>query len=256
MKGDPTDTHEQPTGQIRNTRKLLFTAALIMSVGLLGSSLVTTLLIPPEALPPGATPTAARSRSSHKYMGEVFGTVYDISTIAILWFAGASAWRPAEPGAALPSPYGMAPDWARATRPLVLVFTAIAFFVTWYFDADVDAQGGAYATGVLFLMTTAAVAVTIASWQTPRRWVYGLMSAIFIYTTATNIYERPEGIKIASFFIAAIVAVSFGSRAIRSTELARIRLVAMSDKAGEFIDEIAPAAVRIIAHRPDKRTVE
>jgi hypothetical protein len=108
----------------------------------------------------------------------------------------------------------------------------------------------------LFLMTTAAVAVTIASWQTPRRWVYGLMSAIFIYTTATNIYERPEGIKIASFFIAAIVAVSFGSRAIRSTELARIRLVAMSDKAGEFIDEIAPAAVRIIAHRPDKRTVE
>lgn len=258
VKGDPTDTHEEPTGQIRNTRKLLFTAALIMSVGLLGSSLVTTLLIPPEAFASGGDANGrALAFIAHKYMGEVFGTVYDISTIAILWFAGASALAgllnlvPRY----LP-PYGMAPDWARATRPLVLVFTAIAFFVTWYFDADVDAQGGAYATGVLFLMTTAAVAVTIANWQTPRRWVYGLMSAIFIYTTATNIYERPEGIKIASFFIAAIVAVSFGSRAIRSTELARIRLVAMSDKAGEFIDEIAPAAVRIIAHRPDKRTVE
>ena len=44
--------------------------------------------------------------------------------------------------------YGMAPEWARATKPLVLLFTGISFVVTIMYEANVDAQGGAYATGV------------------------------------------------------------------------------------------------------------
>jgi hypothetical protein len=152
-------------------------------------------------------------------------------------------------------PYGMAPEWARATRPLVVAFTLIAFVVTIIFRADVDAQGGAYATGVLFLMASASVAVTIAKWETRFRVPYLLMTLIFLYTLVTNVHERPEGLKIASIFVVSIVGVSMFSRAIRSTEL-RITRVSLSPQAQGFIDAMAPQDVRIIAHRPDKHSVE
>lgn len=256
VQGDPDDTEASPRGRIRNTRKLLTTAALLMSVMLIGSAFVTTLLIPPAAFQEGGGANGrALAYLAHRYFGEGFGTLYDLATIAILWFAGSSAMAgllnlvPRY----LP-PYGMAPDWARATRPLALVFILITFVVTVLFDADVDAQGGAYATGVLFLMTSAAVAVTIANWRGLRGWLYALMTLIFVYTTIANVVERPEGIKIASFFIGAIVVSSLSSRAIRSTEL-RIEAVRLSPNAAAFIAEVAPHEVRIIAHRPDKRTV-
>jgi amino acid permease len=257
VRGGPEDDPERPRERIRNTRRLLITAAATMSVLLMGSSVVTTLLIPAEAfLEGGPANGRALAYLAHGYLGHGFGTLYDLSTITILWFAGASAM------AALVNlvprylpPYGMAPDWARASRPLVLVFTVVAFAVTILFAADVDAQGGAYATGVLVLMTSAAAAVTIAHWQERRRLLYLLMTAIFLYATVDNIHERPEGIKIASFFIAAIVVTSLLSRAIRSTEL-RVSSVHLNDKAQVFIDDIKEEGVRIIAHRPDKRTVE
>ncbi|HEX6739125.1 MAG TPA: amino acid transporter, partial [Vicinamibacteria bacterium] len=255
LRGDAGDDPERPVGRIRNAQTLLRTAALIMSVLLVGSSIVTTMLIPAAAFQKGGEANGrALAYLAHHFLGEGFGTLYDASTIVILWFAGSSAMAgllnlvPRY----LP-PYGMAPEWARATRPLVAVFTLIAFVVTVIFRADVDAQGGAYATGVLFLMTSAAVAVTLANWQT--RWgpVYLAMTLVFAYTTVANIHERPEGIKIASFFIAAIVVSSLVSRAIRSTEL-RITSVTLSPSAQSFIDEQSPHEVRIIAHRPDKRT--
>jgi hypothetical protein len=255
VKGDAGDTSDRPEGRIRNTRKLLLTAAAIMTVYLIGSSLVSALLIPAEAFQKGGEANGrALAYLAHHYLGNGFGTVYDVATIVILWFAGASAMAgllnlvPRY----LP-PYGMAPEWARATRPLVFAFTSVAFVVTVLFNADVDAQGGAYATGVLFLMTSASVAVTIDKWESRHRWVYLPMTLVFVYTLVANVVERPEGIKIASFFIAAIVSTSLFSRAIRSTEL-RIAQVNLSPQAQGFLDEMAPQPVRIVAHRPDKRT--
>jgi hypothetical protein len=256
VNGRTDDTPENPSGRIRNTRKLLLSAALIMSVFLIGSSFVTTLLIPPAEFQAGGKANGrALAFLAHAMLGEGFGTMYDASTITILWFAGASAMAgllnlvPRY----LP-PYGMAPEWARASRPLTLVFTGIAATVTLIFDADVDAQGGAYATGVLFLMTSASMAVTLASWRSRWRWAYVAVTAVFLYTTAANVAERPEGIKIASVFIAAIVFGSLVSRALRSTEL-RITQVHLDASAQRFIDEDREAGVRLIAHRPDKRTI-
>lgn len=255
VKGEHTDTHDNPWGRIQNTRKMLRTAALIMSVLLIGSSFVTAVLIPAEEFAKGGDANGrALSYLAHHYLGDYFGTAYDISTISILWFAGASAMA----GLLNIIPrylprYGMAPEWTRATRPLVLVLSAIAFAVTIIFQANVDAQGGAYATGVLVLMTSAAVAVTILQWDRGAiKWLFVLITLVFAYTTILNIIERSDGLKIASFFIVAIVLTSFISRVQRSTEV-RFYKVELDAKAEEFIKEIAgKGEIRIIANRRDR----
>lgn len=253
VKGDHDDRVELLQGRIRNTKKLLRTAALIMSVMLIGSSFVTTVLIPPDAfIGDGPANGRALAYLAHEHLGEVFGTFYDISTILILWFAGASAMTGLLNLVPRYLPrYGMAPEWAKAHRPLVLILTAINFLVTILFDADVDAQGGAYATGVLVLMSSAAVAVALAGWRERRRWLpFTLITIVFAYTTIANVIERPEGIKIASFFIVSIIVSSMVSRVARSMEL-RVQGVEPDEMAARFIDEASLGIIRIIANRPD-----
>jgi hypothetical protein len=255
---DP-DSEEAIRGRIENTKKLLTTAAVIMSVLLMGSSVVTTLLIPPPAFERGG-PAFGRAIAylAHEYLGEAFGTAYDLSTITILWFAGASAMAGLLNLVPRYLPrYGMAPEWARARRPLVLLFTAITCFVTWFFRADVEAQGGAYATGVLVLITSAAFAVSLGAFKRRDRPIaYLLITLVFAYTTVTNVIERPEGIKIASWFILGIIITSLVSRVWRSTEL-RIQGVAPDGAALRFIDDVAHRGqIRIIANRPDTGTAK
>jgi hypothetical protein len=241
-------------GRMQNTRKMLRTAALIMSVLLIASSFVTTMLIRPEEFAQGGQANGrAISYLAHSFFGDIFGSVYDLSTILILWFAGASAMAGLLNIVPRYLPrYGMAPEWARATRPLVFVYMAIAFTVTMIFKANVDAQGGAYATGVLVLMTSAAIAVTLAMYRKGKNWkVYLLISIVFAYTTGQNIHERPEGIKIASFFILSIVIASLISRVLRTTEL-RVDKLELDDQARDFIREAGRGTIRIIANRKDQ----
>ena len=257
VRGADTDTEDAPVGRITGTRKLLTTAALIMSVFLITTSFVTTLLIPADEFQPGGSANGrALAYLAHEYLGGAFGSLYDISTIAILWFAGASAMAGLLNLVPRYLPrYGMAPDWARAVRPLTLVFTAIAFLLTWLFDAKVDAQGGAYATGVLVLMSSAAIAVTLSSWRRRQRRLtaaFGVISAVFVYTTGANVAERPDGVKIGACFIAGILLVSFVSRLRRSFDL-RVTDIELDPLAELFIRDTARREITLIANEPDER---
>jgi hypothetical protein len=258
VAGDPGDTARHPIGRIRNTRTLLTTAAVIMSVLLVTTSVITTFLVPSAAFQEGGEAYGrALAYLAHEYLGNAFGTIYDFSTVSILWFAGASAMVGLLNLVPRYLPrYGMAPEWAKANRPLVLIFTLITFLVTLAFDADVTSQGGAYATGVLVLMGSAALAVTLAARRARKEWRgYLLLTVIFSYTTMVNIVERPEGIKIASIFIVTIIVMSMTSRVLRSTEL-RVHSVDPDPMASSFIHAAAEAPVRIIANRPDLGDVE
>jgi len=253
VRGDAGDTPENPVGRIRNARKLLTAAALIMSVLLMCSSIVTTTLIPyHEFEEHGKANGRALAYLAHKYLGEGFGTVYDLSTIAILWFAGASALAGLLNIVPRYLPrYGMAPDWTRATRPLVIIFTLISFVVTILFRADVEDQGGAYATGVLTLMTSAAIAVTLSVWRDGARkkaFKFGIVTVIFIYTTAVNIHAHPDGLRIAGIFIGGIILTSLISRVWRTTEL-RVQRIELDETAQKFIEEVSQREIHIVANK-------
>jgi hypothetical protein len=295
VRGAPDDDPAQPRGRIRNTRKLLLTAAVTMSSLLLGSALVTSTLIPPEDLLGPRDPETGAHLRRHAtegplppakdralaylahgeggtarispLFGNAFGTLYDISTIAILWFAGASAMAGLLNLVPQYLPrYGMAPEWARAIKPLVFLFTLLNLIVTWLFKADVTTQGGAYATGVLVLISSAGVATFIdySRWSATSFLAgigklfaliaYGLIALVFLYTTVDIIVTKPDGIKIASFFIAAIVVSSVVSRALRSTEL-RFTGFEFADAQSKFLwDSMRHLEFQVLVpHRPGRR---
>ncbi|HJZ57002.1 MAG TPA: amino acid transporter [Gemmataceae bacterium] len=303
VRGRPDDDLKEPTGRIRNTKKLLITAAAVMSVGLLGSSLVISTLVPPSEITPVSAdgelprdeagnpikhpedwpkkPAAGRAlayiahaegedrgapgRAICPLFGPTFGTIYDISTIVILWFAGASAMAGLLNLVPKYLPrYGMAPEWAQAVRPLVLLFTGVNLLVTYIFRANVDAQGGAYATGVLVLITSACVATVIdkyqrreGPWYRRLSWEFVLITAVFVYTTIANEIEKGfQGLTIASFFILAILLTSFWSRITRSREL-RFAGFRLADPESRLMwDTIRHLELTVLVpHRPGRRSL-
>jgi hypothetical protein len=241
VAAEGADAAERLASRIRNTRRLLTTAAVIMSVYLLATSVITTVLIPAEEFQPGGKANGrALAYLAHELLGNGWGTAYDVSSMLILWFAGASAMAglinivPRY----LPE-YGMAPEWGRSVRPVVLVYTAISVALTVAFKADVNAQAGAYATGILAMMVSGAVAVTIS---TVRRRARGqvvgftVLVLVLVYALVENVRQKPDGIAISAMFIAGIVLISLVSRASRTTEL-RADHIEFDDEARRLVTE-------------------
>jgi len=273
IEGDEGDNPHIPMGRIRNARRLLLTSAVIMCVLLMGSSLVVTLLIPEiELREGGAAANRALAYLAHGenaeplawWCGETFGTIYDMSTVAILWFAGASALS----GLLSLIPrflprYGMAPSWAAAIRPLVLVIVTICIVVTVLFRADVSAQGAAYATGVMVLILSGCIAVVIERYrETPNKswrtfpWTTFLISLFFTYATIAIIYEKPDGLMIAGAFVGGIMVVSIASRVARSTELRVVRFDFVNHESQFLWQTLQHLDVPMLApHRPGGRSL-
>ncbi len=255
VASDGGTPEERLASRVRNTRRLLTAAAAIMSVYLLGSSFVTTVLIPADAFEPGGEASGrALAYLAHQQLGDAFGTVYDISSILILWFAGASAmaglinivprYLPA---------YGMAPEWGRAVRPVVLVYTLVSILITVGFNADVNAQAGAYATGILAMMVSGSIAVTISALRRGQRLAgsgFALLSLILLYALAANVIEKPDGLTISAFFILGIITISLVSRVARTTEL-RADVIKFDENARRFVADSLDydGALNLIANR-------
>ena len=241
VAADGKTPDERLESRIRNTRKLLTTAALIMSVYLIATSFITTVLVPQDKFAQGG-PANGRALAylAHELLGEVFGTAYDISSILILWFAGASAMAglinivPRY----LPS-YGMAPEWGRAVRPVVIVYTIICIIITIIFKADVNAQAGAYATGILAMMVSGSFAVTASAWRRRQRRAaigFTVLTLILLYALVENVIEKPDGITISAGFILGIVVISLVSRVSRTTEL-RVDKIQFDENARKYITD-------------------
>ncbi|MSQ83117.1 MAG: hypothetical protein EXR77_09445 [Myxococcales bacterium] len=252
--------------RVRNTRKMLAAAAVLMCIELVGANFVATIVVPEKEFwaatashPAGKATGRALAYLAHEHLGASFGSVYDLFTVLILWFAGASAM--AGMLGILPRylpRFGMSPAWLEFRRPLVLVVTSVCLVVSYLFDADVEKQGSAYATGVLVLMASGAFAVMLAErGRSGRPWIFGVILVLFAYVLVVNVIERPDGLKIAGLFIGMVVLASLLSRWNRASEL-RVCSIRFRNEESERlwnelseVDDVAVVPLRTCT--PEKR---
>jgi hypothetical protein len=176
---DGEGTAEERLAQrIAGTRRLLSTAAAIMAVLLLTSSFATAVLIPAREFQPGGGANGrALAYLAHLYMGNGFGTAYDVSTIAILWFAGASAMAGLLNLVPRYLPrYGMAPTWT-LDEPTVFLEVSVADASD--FEADLEIRGEERFGYRVLTVSSAAVPNGIAAICLAMRDEFGLIPHVY-----------------------------------------------------------------------------
>jgi hypothetical protein len=275
VKGWPGETPQNPRGRIRNCRKLMIAAALVMAVYVVASVFVCTLLVPQGRLGVageaqhralaylahgGQTAQHISASELNPWFGRKFGSAYDGCAVLILCLAGASsiiALRDLVPGSLHRA--GMELDWARRHGLMIHLFNAIILVVTIVFQASVSAQQWAYATSVLALLAGAALAgmadVSVrwrqSRWRAIVAGPFALACAFFSTMMLLAVYTNRSGVIIALLFVATILTSSGVSRWIRSTEL-RFRGFAFADEATqrrwEVIRELEFQV--LVPHRP------
>ena len=171
------------------------------------------------------------------FCGGIFGAVYDVVTVLMLCLAGTSVMTALR--ALLPMfllRFGMELRWANRWGVMLITFAVINLLVTLLFQANVEDQRGAYATGVLVLIACAAVVTVFDKKQLFERlpgksWrilfflnaaYYSVVALIFVTTMLAVAMRSASGLGISLCFVAAILAMSIVSRAWRADELRTI----------------------------------
>ena len=244
VAASPGDSPAHPRGRIFRSRLMIVTAAVVMSVLVLGSTFVVTLLVPDGALSLGPTGEVQHRSLSYLAHGEIlsdgqrgedvsslfgstFGTIYDLSTVFILCLAGASATVSLKD--MVPeflSRFGMQLTWAHRLDVITHLFNGIVLLVTIAFQASVTAQLGAYAAAVLALLFGASLAATLdvgMRWRSPVRRLgqlpFFLATLLFAVMGILIVIQHGSGVLIALGFVAVVLGTAITSRWLRSTEL-------------------------------------
>jgi len=243
IRGNGDDDANNPCGRIRNMRKLLVTAAGLMACGLLGSVTTAAILIPiREFREGGAAVHRALSYLAHggplanglpgstlnAAFGPVFGTLYDACTITILCLAGACvaiALREYVPEYL--KRLGMELTWAHRIGVKMRFFNVLVLIIVVLFHAHIPSLQWVYATSVLVLLSGGSFAAFIDLRDRVRPGFRRLLAsapaaAILIFFSSMAVLTvaiSRAGLEIALAFGVGILATSFVSRWIRSTEL-------------------------------------
>lgn len=277
VRGDREDTAEQPRGRVRGASRMLIVAALVMTLYLGAAVVVTTLLIDPEALRLGGAAShralaylahggrladGASASAMNPLLGSPFGTVYDVCTVLLLALAGTSVVL--SMGGLVPRfllRFGMEARWFHSWGGLMILFGALNLVATLWFRASVEAQRNAYATGVVALMTDAALVCTATSWRrraTPGSALlpcyFALVSLFFLLTTLALVWWNPTGLVFALAFIGLIVLTSVLSRAVRNQELRTTGFAFVDAESLRLWEQMKQLEFPVlIPHRPGRR---